>query len=259
MLSRTAYIFAHPGHEFRLLHTITTSPSILYIFTKGSRSTTSSERIEASKLLASKIGAIQGEVFGPEIDRTFYQAILNGDVAFFDNLVEQLVSSFIRHDVTRVVVDSWQNHNPVHDLTHLCGRLAAYRFETQTGHALQIFDYPVVTAGLTDMPCGPLVSSNTLDAAQTEAKLAAIAAYPDIAGDANLLIALDGEDVVKLETIHNLLPLDQLIPSSAPFYELYGHSVVSKGAYSEVITWSHVQAIMKGLLAISSYPIEIAA
>ena len=259
MPSRTAYIFAHPGHEFRLLHTITTCPSVLHIFTTGSRSSTSMERIEASRLLASKLGAIEGEVFGPAIDRTFYEAILGGDVQFFQNLVEQLASSFILHDVNRVVVDSWQNYNPLHDLTHLCGRLATHRFEKQTGRALQILDYPVVTADLSDAPCGPLVSSTTLDLAQAKYKLEAIAAYPDIADDANRLIAFDGNDAVKVECLHSLLPLAELKPSRPPFYEAYGRSVVSTGTYSEVITWHHVEAIMNGLLERSSCPPKVAA
>ena len=259
MPSPTAFVFAHPGHEFRLLDTLREGPAVVSIFTQGSRAATCTDRITASQDLAARLGAKRGPVFGAATDRDFYQAILARDVAFFETLVTRLASSFLNDKVSRVVLDSWQNYNPIHDLTHLCGRLAVHRCQQITGRALPVFDYPVVFGELAGAPIGPIASTRTLDDTQVAAKRAAIDAYPDIAADAQALIRLDGEQALRLETLHRLLPLDQLAPTTAPFYEHYGRQRVASGSYDQVIGWQDVQAIATGLSAHHSTALRDAA
>lgn len=252
MPSPTAFVFAHPGHEFRLLDTLSEGPAVVSIFTQGSRAATSTDRIHASQDLAASLGAKRGPVFGAATDRDFYQAILSQDIAFFEALVSQLALSFCQDKVSRVVLDSWQNYNPIHDLTHLCGRLAAHRCEWETGRALPVFDYPVVFGELAGAPIGRIASTRVLDASQVAAKQAAIDAYPDIAADAQALIRLDPEQALRLETLHHVLPLGQLAPVSTPFYEHYGRQRVASGSYDQVIGWQDVQTIVTGLTTLQS-------
>lgn len=252
MPNHTAYIFAHPGHEFRLLQTLSDSPSVVYIFTQGSRAATSTARISASRKLADELGAKHGEVFGVATDREFYQAIMDKNVPFFETLITQLVTSFSQHKVRRVILDSWQNYNPIHDLTHLCGRLACERYQAMTGQSLAVFDYPVVFGALAGAPIGPIASNCALDNVQVAAKMAAIKAYPDIADDAEALIRMDDNQALRHETLHHLLPVDDLEPPASPFYEDYGRKRVASGAYTDVITWPHVRAIVTGLTNLQS-------
>lgn len=260
MTDVTAYVFAHPGHEFRLLGTITSGPSVIHILTHGSRSTSSTARINASRALATRLDASHGLVFGVASDRDFYQSILAEDVSFFDQIIENLALSFERDSVSRVVLDGWQNYNPIHDLAHLCGRLAAHRAARRSGRPLKVLDYPVVFGSLTTTPIGPAVCELRLTPADAQSKLDAIKAYPDIADDAEALIDIDPEQALTLETLHELLPLDALLPTgSPPFYELYGRMRVDDGSYSEVITWPHIQPIMQRLQDLQPTSIPVAA
>lgn len=260
MPKRTAFIFAHPGHEFRLLSTIQHSPSVINIFTCGSRHTTSTARIDASRNLATRLGATTGPVFGSATDRLFYDAILDKDVAFFETLVRQLTQSFLTQQTERVILDSWQNYNPIHDLTHLCGRLAASRFEKMTGRALQVFDYPVVFGHLAAAPIGSLASTLTLDAADSATKLRAINAYPDIADDALALFAINEHQALQVESLHHMLPLADLFPTTTPpLYEAYGRERVACGNYTRVITWADVEIIACALQSQPDYNLQAVA
>jgi hypothetical protein len=259
MPSLTAFVFAHPGHEFRLLNTLSISPGLIHIFTHGSRAATSTARISASRLLAHELGVTQGSIFGIAKDRDFYQAILDEDIGFFDSMTTQLAASFIKHTISRVILDSWQNYNPIHDLTHLCGRLAVERVRHSTGQTIAALDYPVVFGELAAAPSGPLADSVVLDNDQIAKKLKAISDYPDIADDASALIRMDGEQALAIESLHHLLPIQQLFPTVPPFYEDYGRQRVASGSYSQVITWPHVQSIVTGLLQLQPSNLSMAA
>lgn len=245
----TAFVFAHPGHEFRLMEFIRSNNSTVHIFTHGSRAAVSSARIEASAKLNRSLGAQKGNVFGAYSDRVFYTALLNQDFSFFETIIDQLSIAFEQDGTDQVVTDAWQNYNPIHDIAHICARMAAARTLARTGAKITVYDYPVVLGELAHAPCGPAIQRRHLSPESISFKQQLLAAYPDIADDASALIAIAGNDALSIESLHRLLPLSDLFPTvTAPYYEQYGKTRVASGAYTQLITWAHVQAIVNYLL-----------
>lgn len=245
----TAFVFAHPGHEFRLLDHIRSSNATVHIFTRGSRSGTSSARIDASARLCQLLDSKQGTLFGEHSDRCFYTAILQRDFAFFDDIVERLALAFEQDGTDLVVTDSWQNYNPVHDLAHLCARAAVAKTRARSGKSITVYDYPVVLGELALAPTGHEIQRRHLTADALALKLQRLNDYPDIANEAAALLEIGGTDALAIETLHQLLPLSVLYPSiTAPYYEQYGQLRVASGTYKEVITWPAIKAIVDHIL-----------
>lgn len=248
----TALAVAHPGHELRLLKWIEQTRPSVFILTSGSRSGTSRSRVEASRGLARELGATPAEVFGQHLDREVYEWILAGEAAPFHDLARQLADSFVARGIGRVVTDSWQFYNAVHDLWHLTVRLAAEDAAARLGHAIEVLDYPVVPTVMGICRPGPERLRLTLTEAEVARKLSLAHAFPEIADDLAEVIAVGGPDVLARETLHDPLPLRDLrpAPGEKPLYEQYGEARVAGGLYASVLRWSHVEPIALALATV---------
>jgi len=246
---KIAFVVAHPGHELRLAHWFVVTKPFLFIIAKGSRSAYSEARIQASRNMATELGAVPVEPFGSVYDRVLYDWILSGNSSSFGVLADELRQAFVARGVSLVVTDAWQNYNPVHDLTHLLARVAAAEAGKQLRRPVEVLDYPVVQGALARAPRGMERIRIALTEKQVSDKLALIARHPDIADEVSCLVAAAGRDILEIETLHDTRPLTELAPTvdAPPLYECYGEMRVASGLYIEVLRWSHMTPIVTSL------------
>jgi hypothetical protein len=241
-----AFVAAHPGHELRLATWIARTKPLLYIVAKGARSGKSEARIHASRTLAHSLGATPTDMFGMAFDADIYDWILNVDIGAFSALADRLRDDFVARSVDGVVVDGWQNYNPVHDLTHLRARGAAGEASVLTGRDIQVLDYPVVMGRLAHAEQGPEHSRIGLSAHALEAKMALVDCYPEIADDVRALSEAVGHKAFDSETLHYPLPIAALMRTAdnPPWYERHGEERVRAGVYVRALRWSHMEPIV---------------
>src|SRR5438477_658313 len=118
---RPVLIVAHPGHELLLHAWMERERPVVLILTDGSGGS-AGPRIDDSRRIVQGAGAAAGPLFGAADDRRFYRAILDGDTAFFEDLVEAASEVIAAARAPVVVSDAVEHFNPVHDL---CSALAA--------------------------------------------------------------------------------------------------------------------------------------
>lgn len=238
----TALVVAHPGHELRLSAWVRRARPTVFVTALGSRSGRSDARILASRAVIETLGACAGEPFGAAFDTDLYAAVMASDPAPFLSLTDRLAAAFSAQTTTLVVADSWQNYNPVHDLTHLIARTAA----AETG--AQFLDYPVVLGDLAQAPAGPVAEAADLSIVDLAEKHALIARYPEIAEDVAGLAAASGDAAFARETLHHPLPLSDLLPlAEPPWYETWGEGRVKAGVYAQALRWCHMAPIVDAL------------
>lgn len=247
--ANVAFVVAHPGHELRLARWFVTTKPCFFIIAKGSRSTCSEARIQASRDMAVELGAVPAEPFGSAFDRELYGWILAGDSSAFDRLADALRDAFVTREVSLVVTDAWQNYNPIHDLTHLLARVAAAEAGERLGRPVEVLDYPVVPDALAGTSCGAERGRIELTEAEVAEKLALISRHPEISDEAAGLVDADGRGVLDTETLHDLRSLAELTPTAdaPPLYECYGEARVASGLYAQVLRWRHMAPIVSAL------------
>lgn len=250
----TALAVSHPGHELRLMKWIEATRPAVFILTSGSRSGTSRSRVQASSDLAHALGATPAELFGRHLDRDVYEWILAGDAAPFLKLADELADCFVARDIGRVVTDSWQLYNVVHDLWRLTVQVAAGAAAARLGRAVEVLDYPVVPPSMVIPQPGPERLRLDLSQAEVARKLALARAFPEIGDDVTELLAHGGRAVLARETLHDLRPFRELAPrpGETPLYEQFGEARVAAGLYGSVLRWRHVEPIFMALTAVSA-------
>ena len=229
---------------------------MVFVIAKGSRSGRSEARILASRALVVELGGAPAEPFGLAFDAEIYGWIMTGDISPFARVADELRDAFIAQGTTTVVTDSWQNYNPVHDLTHLLSRVAAAEAGQVMGGRIEVLDYPVLPDPLAHVEGGPEHSRIALSAAEIEIKMAWTAQFPEIVEDVDLLRETAGRGVFEVESLHYPRDLQTLICGSgrSPWYELYGEKRVEAGVYKDVLRWSHmapIVAMLAGRLALA--------
>ena len=256
MTGQTALAVAHPGHELWLTEWIAQARPQVFILTAGSRNGASCSRVQASRRLAGTLGAQPGAVFGRHLDREVYGWIMDGDARPFLSLADELASAFAAAGVRRVVTDSWQLYNVVHDLWRLTVAAAAAIASERVGAEVECLDYPVVPAAMGARALGPERLRLQLSPEAVARKLALARAFPEIAQDLGEVLERGGEALLATETLHAARPLDELLPApgEAPLYEQYGEARVAAGLYSSVLRWRHVAPIAQRLGAALKVP-----
>lgn len=248
---RTALGVAHPGHELRLSRWIELTRPTVFVLTSGSRNGVDRSRVEASARLATELGAQPGGVFGRMLDRDAYAWVMEGRVAPFEALADELADAFVSGQIDTVVTDAWQLYNVIHDLWHLTVRMAAAIAARRRRRPVVCLDYAVVPT-VAGMPAtGPESLRIVLTDADLQRKMRLIETYAGIADDAAEAIRIGGETFVRREILHEPAPLRRLFPAGGdkPLYEIFGEARVAAGLYDQVLRWSHAERVATCLAA----------
>jgi len=244
-------VFAHPGHELRILHALgALGASCLYL-TDASGSTGVSRLPLTTDLLA-EAGLPERLAFPFVPDATLYAALLNQDDTILDRLRRDLTAHVTRLRPAFLITDSAEGYNPAHDLCHF--------MTLELGHALGIEVYDIALDG----DPGDFGSAKpedcriwSLDDAALARKLAHIRAYIDLAGaklagEAHHLLALYGEQAQAQEILRPALGwrgYDALWIHEAPFFERHGLKRVREGKYAAALTYrSHLRPVLAEMM-----------
>ena len=176
-------------------------------------------------------GAAVGPVMGEMPDRAWYAAVLAGDAAPFVAAAERIAGAAGAGAL--VVSDPVEGYNPMHDLA--CA--LADRVASAVGGGRRV--YPLMGPA-----AGEVVA---LDAAARARKLAAIAGYTPLAGEAAALMEAD-PGAVAAERLVELGDDWPERPVRAPGYEAVGAGRLAAGVYAETITYAaHVRPLAVAL------------
>ena len=249
--TRAALVIAHPGHELRVHHWIEQHSPLVFVLTDGSGHTGTS-RLASTTAVLERAGARPGSIYGRLTDREIYRAILDGGLDLFAGLAGELAEALDRAEITDVVGDAVEGFNPGHDACRLVIN-AALAVLADRGRHPRNFEFPLEGAP-GECPPEDLTAALCLelDAAALERKLAAAAAYPEMAAEVERALAAHGRAPFGVECLRPVHYGLEIRGRSAqpPYYETYGERQVAADIYREVIRFeTHLAPLAAGLRA----------
>ncbi|MEN0653099.1 MULTISPECIES: hypothetical protein [Hyphobacterium] len=244
-------IFAHPGHELRILHALGDLKASCLYLTDASGSTGVS-RIPLTTDLLAEAGLPDRVPFPFIPDAALYAALLNRDNAVIDELRRDLTAHVTRLLPAFLITDSAEGYNPAHDFCHFMA--------LELGHALGIEVYDIALDG----DPGDFGSAKpedcrvwSLDGAALARKLAFVRQYAALAGtmlaeETGHLLALYGEQA-QADEILRPAPgwdaYDARWTSEAPFFERHGLKRVREGKYRTALSYrDHLRPVLAGMM-----------
>jgi hypothetical protein len=246
---RAALVIAHPGHELRVHHWLERRRPLVFVLTDGSGHAGAS-RLASTTALLERAGATPGTIYGRLSDRQVYRAILDGDLDLFADLAGELAAALDHAGIADLAGDAVEGFNPGHDVCRLVINTAVQRLAVR-GRAPRNLEFPLEGApgagSPEDLAEGVRLD---LDAAALRRKLAAAAAYPEMAGEVERALASHGEApfaVEQLRPVRYGLEIGGRF-AHPPYYETYGERQVAAGIYREVIRFrEHMMPLAEGL------------
>jgi LmbE family N-acetylglucosaminyl deacetylase len=244
-------VFAHPGHELRILHALgALGASCLYL-TDASGSTGVSRLPLTTDLLAD--AGLPGRIPFPFIaDAALYAALMTRDEAVIDRLRRDLSDHVTRLRPAFLITDSAEGYNPAHDLCHFVA--------LELGQSLGV---PVYDIALDGDP-GDFGHARredcrvwSLDGAALARKLAFVRDYAalaghQLAGEAKHLLARYGDEAQAKEILRPALgwrAYDALWTHEAPFFERHGLKRVREGKYTSALTYrDHLRPVLAEMM-----------
>jgi hypothetical protein len=240
---RCVLVFAHPGHELRTYHFMERVRPSVSVLTDGSGSANVS-RLDESRAALARTGARPAATFGVLTDREAYAALMTADAQPFLRTLDLLVDTLLADGARAVVVDAAEGYNPVHDICHWIGRVAAARTR-QFGLEPALFEVDLIShpdstgAGL----------RLVLDDQAFARKLDAISRYVALKAEADAAFDRYGQEAFRVEFLRAVADGPPPPSSWIPHYEEVGAARVRAGLYPSVLRYgSHVRPIIHRLL-----------
>jgi LmbE family N-acetylglucosaminyl deacetylase len=244
-------IFAHPGHELRILHALKQLQARSLFLTDASASTGQS-RMHLTERTLKSAGLPPREPFSARPDKIFYAALASGDDASLRALRQDIIAR-IEHQTPRLLItDSAEGYNPVHDLCHFLVVSIAGNFR------IPVFDIaldgdPADFGHARRADCLDF----TMDESELSGKLALIqnyisAAGPQLSQEAENLLARYGRGAQAREILRPALEwpqYDATFRERTPFFEAHGRRRVREGKYASALTYrTHLRPILESLM-----------
>lgn len=230
-----ALVVGHPGHELRVHHWVETRRPVVCVLTDGSGHH-GVPRLDSTSRVLAAAGATPGGVYGWASDRDLYQALLAGKSEVFVALAQALLDELLEHDVRTVAGDAIEGFNPAHDVCRLLLQAIVERARRAHGRTIENLAF-ALDAPPDEQPArAHLALELELDDAALERKLAAAAAYPEMAGEVALARERFGLAAFRHELLWAAPPIDleERFPEP-PFFEVHGERRVREGHYTEAI------------------------
>jgi hypothetical protein len=244
-------IFAHPGHELRILHALKQLQASCVFLTDASASTGQS-RMHLTDQTLKSAGLPQREMFALQPDSSLYAALASGDDAPLRKLRQDIILVLEKRTPRFVITDSAEGYNPVHDLCHfLVMSIAA-------NNRIPVFDIaldgdPADFGHARQSDCLDF----TMDGSALSEKLELIRKYiaaagPQLSQEAENLLARYGQGAQAKEILRPALQwtdYDLTFREHAPFFEEHGRRRVREGKYTSALTYTdHLRPILESLM-----------
>jgi len=140
---RSALVVAHPSHELCIHGWLQTARPYVCVLTNGGGRSGHSRLAKTSEVI-SRVGAVQGAIYGRLTDLQVYSAILGNDSDLFVTLVEELAKAFVDEQIDYVVGDADEGYNVAHDMCHVLIDVASALAEQEYGHHVALYEFPLV-------------------------------------------------------------------------------------------------------------------
>ena len=249
-MMKTALIIGHPAHELRIYKFLEVYKPRVYILTDGSGSKNTS-RITSSLELISATGSTPSKIMGRFTDQQLYQIILQKDLELIHDVIDEILTDLIEHNIEMLVGDALEGFNPTHDLCRYMINTMVEIYHRRTGKEIMNYDF-LLEGSPRDYHEDD--SSNTLLLHLTETeldrKISAANNYREIRADFERTIAKYGRQMFQVETLRPV-KVPYLVKdweTEYPFYEEYGKQKVLEGEYKGVIYFEkHILPIVEAL------------
>jgi hypothetical protein len=230
-IPQPALVICHPGHELRLFGWMTRARPIVHVLTDGSGSR-KQPRLKSTERVLHSAGAEPGRLFGRFSDAQLYQRLLQRDVGFFIDLVEELTEVLLGQGSSLIVGDAAEGYNSGHDVCRLLVDAAVMQISQRTRRCVTNRAVALTT------PSSSTVGEKIeLSVELWRRKLEAARHYAELADEIERAFAVFGQDAFAVET---LLPVccPLSVPGGSPHYEEYGRRQVEAGHYPAVIRYA---------------------
>ncbi|MEE2526610.1 hypothetical protein V0U79_09545 [Hyphobacterium sp. HN65] len=244
-------IFAHPGHELRILHTLGQLEAACLYLTDASGSTGHS-RIPLTAGLLKQSGLPERVDFPFIPDAELYAGLHRHDERLIGALALELDRVIEIMQPRFLITDAAEGYNPAHDICHFIAVRAGNR------HGLDVYDIaldadPADYGHATPGDCMDF----SLDRGALAWKLDMIRQYIALAGEqlaqeAGHLLALYGEPAQGCEILRPALDwprYDRTFEADQPFFERHGRQRVREGKYASALTYrDHLRPLLAAMM-----------
>lgn len=234
---RSALLVAHPGHELLLHGWLHAELPRVFVLTDGSGREGSS-RLEATTRPLQRAAVPLGGVYGRYPDSTIYEALLDGEIALFVGLAEEIGKALASDGIRRVVGDAAEGWNPIHDAFRLTVNAAAALASRDGGEPIEVFEFPLFgEPGPGPEPEQTLAVP--LDSRARESKRAAALAYVELDREVRWSLDRYGEDGYTTEWLRpgRMAAGEYFVADPPPVYERYGEFLARSGQLARVIRY----------------------
>jgi len=245
---RSALLVAHPGHELLLHGWLRATRPQVCVLTDGSGRDGES-RLEATTRLLELADAQRGPLYGRYPDRVIYEALLDGDTAFFVGLAQELAKWLAGDGIERVVGDAAEGWNPIHDAFRLTVNAAIALAARERTRPLELFEFALFGP---PHPGDAPALAFPLDAEDRAAKRAAALAYTELDREVRFSIERYGETSYTTEWLRrsDARPGEYDLRDDAPVYERYGEFLARSGQVERPIRYrEHLLPVADALAA----------
>jgi len=243
-------IFAHPGHELRLLHCLSELNANCLYLTDASAST-GKARLHLTDKTLRQAGIPPRLEYLTQPDGEFYTALKNSNESLIRENTQHISVILARLNPSFVITDSAEGYNPVHDICHFISLVAC----KQAG--IDVFDValdgdPVDLDGNEEADCHIFkLGSRSLDAKLTFIRDYADNAGPQLAGEALGLLEKFGDHGQAMEILRpakTWVSFKTACQAETPFFEAHGRRRVEEGKYKSALTFcDHLEPMIERL------------
>lgn len=236
---RAALIVAHPGHELRLHGWLEATRPTVQVLTDGS-GRNGKPRLDSTRRILDRAGAMPGGVFGRLSDSALYEAIIDGQFSVFTGLAEELAELLEALDVELVVGDASEGYNPGHDACRLVIDAAVALANRRRPRKIANYDFTLCQA---PDACPEELRSRTLRLELGEGelgrKLHAANGYSELADEVGDALATLGADAFRVECMRpvGIMRLVGPFGEDVPYYERHGEARVASGKYARALRY----------------------
>ncbi|HLJ30059.1 MAG TPA: hypothetical protein VKY85_25360 [Candidatus Angelobacter sp.] len=246
-----ALVAGHPGHELRVFGWMSACRPRVYLISDGSGSQ-GIARTSSSAAAIAQLGCERGEIFGAISDATVYCILREGNPSLFLRLVDQMASSFVKHEIDFVAGDAAEGFNPTHDLCRTLINAAVTMAERASGRAIANFEFCLTEweDNCPDLPHDHRCIHLVLDDNSLSQKLTAAEGYIELKEETQRAIDSRGEEYFRVECLRRVTdPAWPLRNSARRLYEIWGETRVAEGKYQSVIRFKeHVLPVLTSIL-----------
>lgn len=206
-------------------------------------------RLDRTTQIWSRIGAGIGNVYGRFSDRDLYLATMDGEIARFTGIVDEIAAEWIEEGIEVVASDANEGYCPTHDLCCEMAQAATELVLRQTGRRIRRYRFCLTefTAAAKEFPAKDALALR-LDDAMLDEKIAAAKSYVELRDEVDHALDLKGAEYFRSEWLLPGGDWNREDLGYKPLYEKQGERLVAQGAFTSVLRYrEHVLPIFAAL------------